>query len=51
MCPGVNLPTFFKEPAATSYRIGLKVEAACVSETCKFVPLYMALCLRRQFPL
>jgi hypothetical protein len=33
MCPGVNLSTFFKEPAATSYRVDLKVEAACVSET------------------
>lgn len=34
MCPGVNLPTFFEAPAAASYRVDLKVEAACVSETC-----------------
>jgi len=34
MHPGVSLPSFFKEPAATSYRIDLKVEASCVSETC-----------------
>jgi len=34
MHPGVSLPTFFKEPAATSYRVDLKVEASCVSETC-----------------
>jgi hypothetical protein len=34
MCPGVNLPTFFEEPAATSYSVNLKVEVACVSEAC-----------------
>jgi len=33
-CPGVNLPTFFAEPAAASYKVDLKMEAACVSETC-----------------
>jgi hypothetical protein len=38
MCPGVNLSTFFEEPAATSYKVDLKVEAACVSET--WVNLY-----------
>jgi len=49
MCPGVNLPTFFEEPAAPSYRVDLKVEVACVSETYKFAPLYVALYLRRHF--
>jgi hypothetical protein len=51
VCPGGNSPNIVEEHAATSFRVDLKVEAACFSETCKFVPHYMALCVRRLFPL
>lgn len=52
MCPGVSLPASLEEPAAASYKVDLKVEAACVSEilvnlyhiTCRYVSEDSFLC-------